>query len=239
MWNVLICDDQREQCGRLAELLGEDPELRISCCTSTRELEEICAARRPDILLMDICLGEESGIELVKRLAPETAGVQVIYVTGYVEYCTKVYETEHISFLLKPVDRAELLQAVTRAKERLVRRRTEGLTLQTKSEVYFLPFAGIRYLENQGRLVRCVTDHGTYESYARLSELEGQLNDRFFQCHKSFVVNMDRVTSFASTCFTLSTGERIPVSTRRRAEARLRFLQSLKEGFPEGSRSGT
>ena len=239
MWNVLICDDQREQCGRLAELLGEDPELQISCCTSTRELEEICAARRPDILLMDICLGEESGIELVKRLAPETAGVQVIYVTGYVEYCTKVYETEHISFLLKPVDRAELLQAVTRAKERLVRRRTEGLTFQTKSEVYFLPFAGIRYLENQGRLVRCVTDHGTCESYARLSELEGQLNDRFFQCHKSFVVNMDRVTSFASTCFTLSTGERIPVSTRRRAEARLRFLQSLKEGFPEGSRSGT
>lgn len=239
MWNVLICDDQREQCGRLKELLGEDPELRVSCCTSTRELVEICAARRPDILLMDICLGEESGIELVKCLTPETAGVQVIYVTGYVEYCTKVYETEHISFLLKPVDRVELLRAVTWAKERLVRRRTEGLTLQTKSAVYFLPFAGIRYLESQGRLVRCVTDHGTCESYARLSELEGQLNDRFFQCHKSFVVNMDRVTAFASTCFTLSTGERIPVSTRRRAEARLRFLQSLKEGFPEGSRSGT
>lgn len=237
MWNVLICDDQREQCGHLKELLGEDPELRVSCCTSTRELEEICATRRPDILLMDICLGEESGFELVKRLAPETAGVQVIYVTGYVEYCTKVYETEHISFLLKPVDRAELLQAVTRAKERLTRRRTEGLTLQTKSAVYFLPFAGIRYLESQGRQVRCVTDHGTCESYARLSELEGQLNDRFFQCHKSFVVNMDRVTAFASTCFTLSTGERIPVSTRRRAEARLRFLQSLKEGFSEGSRS--
>lgn len=75
---------------------------------------------------MDICLGEESGIELVKRLAPETAGVQVIYVTGYVEYCTKVYETEHISFLLKPVDRVELLQAVTRAKERLVRRPHRG-----------------------------------------------------------------------------------------------------------------
>lgn len=239
MWNVLICDDQREQCGRLKELLGEDPELRVSCCTSTRELEEICAARRPDILLMDICLGEESGIELVKRLAPETAGVQVIYVTGYVEYCTKVYETEHISFLLKPVDRAELLQAVTRAKERLVRRRTEGLTLQTKRAVYFLPFAEIRYLESQGRQVRCVTDHGTCESYARLSELEGQLNDRFFQCHKSFMVNMDRVTAFASTCFTLSTGERIPVSTRRRAEARLRFLRSLKEGFLDGSRSGT
>ena len=148
MWNVLICDDQREQCGRLAELIGEDPELRVSCCTSTRELEEICAPRRPDILLMDICLGEESGIELVKRLVSETAGIQVIYVTGYVEYCTKVYETEHISFLLKPVDRVELLQAVTRAKERLVRRRTEGLTLQTKSAVYFLPFAEIRYLES-------------------------------------------------------------------------------------------
>lgn len=82
MWNVLICDDQREQCGRLAELLGEDPELRVSCCTSIRELDEICATRRPDILLMDICLGEESGIELVKRLTPETAGVQVYLCDG-------------------------------------------------------------------------------------------------------------------------------------------------------------
>ena len=44
MWNVLICDDQREQCGHLKELLGEDPEQRVSCCTPTRELEEICAA---------------------------------------------------------------------------------------------------------------------------------------------------------------------------------------------------
>lgn len=76
--------------------------------------------------------------------------------------------------------------------------------------------------------MRCVADHGVFESYGRLHELERQLDGRFFQCHKSFLVNMDRVTAFETEYFQLSTGEQVPVSTRRRAEARLRFLQALK-----------
>ena len=229
MWNVLICDDQPEQGSRLKELLAADTELHIDCCTSTREVERACGgARRPDLLLMDIRLGEENGIDLVKRLTPEVSGIQVIYITGYVEYCTQVYETEHLSFLLKPVEPAALAAAVARAKERLARRRTEGIVLQTRGAVYFLPFARVRYLESRGRQVRCVADHGVFESYGRLHELERQLDGRFFQCHKSFLVNMDRVTAFETEYFQLSTGEQVPVSTRRRAEARLRFLQALK-----------
>ena len=89
MWNVLICDDQPEQGNRLKQLLAADTELHIDCCTSTREVERACGgARRPDLLLMDIRLGEENGIDLVKRLTPEVSGIQVIYITGYVEYCT-------------------------------------------------------------------------------------------------------------------------------------------------------
>ena len=40
---------------------------------------------------------------------------QVVYVTGHAEYCTKVYDTDHVSFLLKPVGRTELRAALKKA----------------------------------------------------------------------------------------------------------------------------
>ena len=76
-----------------------------------------------DVLVMDIELGSEdaNGIDLVKRYFPAGCGTQVIYVTGFVEYCTSVYRTEHLYFLVKPFAQDDLDDALSRAFERKVR----------------------------------------------------------------------------------------------------------------------
>ena len=132
---------------------------------------------------------------------------------------------------MKPVWPEELFQILMRAKERLWRQRREGLVIQNRNSVYFVPFTAIRYLESNGRQIRCVADGGVYERYGRLHEIAERLDGRFFQCHKSFIVNLDYVIAFEPSRFRLRTGEEIPVSARRRAEARERFLQSLKAEF--------
>ena len=231
MRRIILCEDNPEH-GRLLEELVRrertDPA-EFTLCGSVSQLEqELECHGWPDILLMDIRLGEEAdGIETVKRLAPEASGTQVIYVTGYIEYCTEVYETEHVSFLTKPVQAQELRRALDRAEERLKQLRREGITVKEREGVYFLPFSTIRYLESEGRKLRVVCDDRTYTCYASLRDIQGRLDGRFYQCHKSFVVNADRLAACERDQFRLRTGETVPISARHRAEARQRFFHVL------------
>ena len=92
---------------------------------SVPDLESFQAHHGPvDICLMDVRMDDDAGrfsdgIEAVSRLFPEGCGTQVIYVTGYVEYATPVYETPHVYFLLKPVQAEQLYAALGKALERL------------------------------------------------------------------------------------------------------------------------
>ena len=65
---------------------------------------------RIDIFITDIDLGEgnPSGIELVRRYFPAGSPTKVIYISGHVEFCTSVYQTEHTYFLLKPINQSDL-----------------------------------------------------------------------------------------------------------------------------------
>lgn len=230
MWNVLLCEDDLEQGHYLERLTAAYPGLRTTLCASGDRLETFFTARgRPDILLMDIRLGDQDGIQMVKRLAPETSGVQVIYVTGYVEFCTRVYETAHVSFLTKPVQQGELFAALDRAVAALERDRSAGILVQSRSAAHYLPLVHIRYLESVGRKLRVVADQGVYENYGRLRDIEARLDRRFFHCHKSFIVNLDRAVSVDLRGFCLDSGERVPISARKRAEAREAFLRRMEE----------
>ena len=231
MRRVLVCDDDPSQMERLGELVGRlmGPGVSVASCRSADQLARVMeTAPPPDAVLMDIELGpDSSGIDVVKRLFPAGSGVQVIYVTGHIEYCTQVYETEHVSFLVKPVRAEELKEALDRALARAAVSSREGLAIQSGAELRFLPFSSLCFLESAGRKIRFCCGGHAYESYARLKDIVGNLDDRFYQCHKSFVVNLDWVASCDGRNYALTTGERIPISSPYRAEAKRVFLRRL------------
>lgn len=236
MYRIILCDDdpaQMEYWKRLvAQELGEN--VHFVCCQSVDQLNQLVEHfPSPHIALMDIDLGQgENGIDAVKRLFPEPSGVQVIYVTGHIEYCTRVYETEHVSFLLKPVDPEQLRAALDRARSKADKRARIGIHVQVRTKDHFLPFSDLRFVESAGRKLRFACGDQIYESYARLKDMSNRLDGRFYQCHKSFAVNLDFVSSCDGRDFVLTTGERIPISGSRRTEARKRFLHHLSDTLP-------
>jgi DNA-binding LytR/AlgR family response regulator len=117
---IVICDDDQALAARLADRIHESrKDSEITLCASAAELEhELQGGCDPDIAVMDIRLGDGSGIETVKKLF-HGRSTQVIYITSYVEYCTDVYETEHVYFLKKPVDGAMLELALQKAEKKL------------------------------------------------------------------------------------------------------------------------
>ncbi|MBR1689738.1 MAG: response regulator transcription factor [Oscillibacter sp.] len=230
MYQVVICEDRPDHASYLRELVdacGAPFHVR-ACCKNAADLD-MCLQQdgMPDILLMDIALEDDSGIETVKKLVEGRSSTQVIYVTGYIEYCTSVYETDHVSFLLKPVQAEVLRVALERAAKKAELYNRDGLTLRTGSGVSFIRFHQILYLESSGRKVLIYAEEGMYSAYTTLDALSQSLDMRFYRCHKSFFVNLDAVKELCGHDFLLKNNTLVPISSRHTAEAKTAFLHYL------------
>lgn len=171
----------------------------------------------PDILFVDVKLDHgANGIELIHRLIPAAAPVQVIYVSAYLEYAPAAYHTRHTWFLSKPVDPAELDAALTRAVAALDAERSEPLLVHQGSALVRIAPHQVRYVESDRRKVRIHERDRVIETYARISDLEARLPKQFARCHKSFLVNLAFVSELHGRELILASGERLPVSQRCR-----------------------
>lgn len=152
----------------------------------------------------------------------------MIYVAGSVEYCTRVYETPHMSFLLRPVQTEQMHGALTRAVANLREREADCLPVVVSGAVMRLPASQIIFLESRRRKVHIVMTDRTVITYGKLSDIAAQLPTSFVRTHVSFLVNMDYLDCVDRRAAHLSTGGVVPVSRQRSAVARETFLHYLK-----------
>lgn len=163
-----------------------------------------------DILLLDIEMNAMNGVELAAKVRKDNRRMQIIFVTGYMEYIQEGYEVEALHYLLKPLSQEKLFPVLDRAAERL---KTAGAALMFsfKGELVRIPFYEIRYLEVQKNYV---TIHGkeAYEVKLSLSELEKELDEGFFRTGRSYIVNLKFVRRVTKKEVLLEDGSDIPLS---------------------------
>lgn len=233
MYDVVIVEDEPEAAQILINQLQASPyadELSITHATSATALRELMDSEREiDILLMDIALGEgPNGIEVVSELLTPGSPTQVIYVTGYIEYCVQAYRTDHVFFLVKPVDQADLNEALKRALANVRSYQQRVLVVHNGSRVIGIPVHKIRYIESNLRKVAIYYGDESIETYATIRDLIHELPPAFVQCHKSFLVNMDYIAELLGEDILLTTGEKIPLVKRRRTAVRDAFVTHIQ-----------
>lgn len=164
-----------------------------------------------DILLLDVEMGEVNGIELAQRIRLEDSRVQIVFITGFPDFMAEGYEVSALHYLMKPVSREKLSAVLDRAAANLAR---PGKRLQVNfdREACFVPFDRILYIEAQKQYVRIRTEDGDYRMKASLAEMEAMLDEYFFKCQRSFLVNLSHVARIRTQCAVLRNGEEIPIS---------------------------
>lgn len=229
MYQAIILENDEREALAVRDRIGNSPfagRLSVSTVANVCQLAALIEKEGlPNILFADIVLEEKgmNGIEVVRHLIPTGSGVQVIYITGYAEYCVPVYETEHVYFLLKPVDQETFDRALWRAVEKLQEHERRLLPITFKGETTLLPFDQILFVESRLRKVIFHTASGEHEMYATLGDVLEQLPPSFTRAHKSFLVNMDAIVKLGSTSVELRSGDTVPVGQR--------FSGPLKRSF--------
>ena len=242
MTSIVIFDDDRQSISNLRSLTEQavthGHPCTISEASSLDELKEILERNaRIDILIADIIMpeGELSGIEVVKRLFPPESGTQVIYVSGYLDQAPEVYQTEHLYFLLKPVDPKKFRDAMGRAFTRLTRRKPLLLRVKTGRNEQLINISTIRYLESSLHKVTIHCRSHDVVTYARLDDLQEQLPSSFSRCHRSYLVNLAYVSRLGEDDLKLHDGTLLPISRRRARQTQrdmLAYLSARSKELP-------
>lgn len=230
MIRFMICDTDAHFLDQLASELHRN----FSPCTvqylygpSALEVSLRSDSNGADVLLTEIELRGNNAISILARHLKENSLLQVIYMTPKIEYCTEVYDTRHCGFLLKPVGMDQLLKNVARALRTLESQKARGILVQRGRRLRILAPQSILYLESRSRILRIVTDSEILETYDKIEHFAFQLDKRFLQCHKSYMVNMERVREYHGGSFLMCNGAVLPVSQSKRKEVRQQFLSYM------------
>lgn len=182
---------------------------------------------RPDIAVLDICMGGSNGIELAKQLNRLAPGCRIIFLTSFLDYATEVYEAEHVYFVLKREMEHRLAPALRKAVEApaashcIQVKQAKGTTLISLKQILFL--------ERQGRKTRVRTETDELWTAQTPQELLADSPpEAFIRCHQSYWVRTLKILALKNNDFYLPNDLRIPLSRTYRQEAKEQFFASLK-----------
>lgn len=139
MLKVLIADDEPVIINGLKNMINwETLDCRIvGVAYNGMEALEILKKENPDIAVFDICMPEYTGIELIKIINRDKFKTKVIFISGYQDffYAQEALNEGALEYLLKPVKKANLEQAITKAQLAARQLEPEPSYKQTKNEI--------------------------------------------------------------------------------------------------------
>ena len=238
MIKIAICDDEANIRAYLISLI------RAQSCPC--EIVEYASAgdcladtQEIDLLFLDIELNTDrsglDGMALARKIREQVTEIQpvIIFVTGYERYVFDAFDVGAFQYLLKPVDEEKFAQVFARAvaqigttKEKLGR----VLTLQSANASKTVPLNSIYYIESSNHKVELHLKNGEFACYAKIGDLELELQDQFFRIHKGYLVNLSYVAGYSKRSLTLTNGEELLLSKYKYQDFVKAYLHFLKKG---------
>ena len=225
---VAICEDERyilEELRKKVEKYINRKSLDASIKTFMSGEELLKAKKKFDIILLDLMLPGIDGLEVARQISCRS---RIIFVTSYREYAVEAFDANAVHYLVKPVTEERLFSALDRAVNQTEQMDNQALTLIKSGKTQVIFIRDILYCEVFNHQVRIHTVHGTYDYFGTLDMLETKLDERFFRCHRSFVVNMSCVAGQEKGVAILTNGEKIFISRRKQTDFIQRLLNFLK-----------
>ena len=157
----------------------------------------------------------------------------IIFVTAYREYMEEAFDVNAFHYLVKPIKESKFAEVFKRAVKEvrsLEERRKQYLIIKDGENRKKLLFSEIQYIESNDRKVVFHTDSGLAETYARMYDLEKELGDTFFRCHRCYIVNFEKVTAYSVNSIRVLNGDSIILAEKKYTDFVKAYLRYAKNG---------
>jgi two-component system response regulator AlgR len=205
---ILIVDDEPLARTRLRGMLQDAADYAVIGEAATgKQALQLADRLQPDIVLLDIRMPGMDGLEAAHHLARLDAPPAVIFTTAYDDYALSAFQTHAVDYLLKPIRRDKLLQALQAAR-RLNRAQLQALeaseagqagpthiSARLKGEIKLVPVADIRYFQAEHKYVTVGYSEGEVLIEDSLVTLEKKFPDRCMRIHRNALVAVAYITA--------------------------------------------
>lgn len=233
---VAVCDDEAEQLEELAQVLetcAKSEQFAVESYISAEQLLESIRQRAaqnlpvPEIIFLDIVMGEKDGIRLGKELRKLAPDSYLIFITAHLEYAIKGYEAQAFRYILKPLT-SEKVQEVL-AEVRKDCNQKQKLLVKSIDNEYVVDLGDIYYLSAEDKYILIHTADGYYMDSTSLAEYEEILSAHgFYRIHRKYLINTAHHKKINKKMVVLDNGVELPLSRRREKEYRETLLYGYK-----------
>ncbi len=196
-----------------------------------REAVPMIQSLKPDLVFLDVEMPFGNAFDILEACSNES--FETIFITAYSEYSMKALNRSAAYYILKPIDISELVAAVNRVQETLLKKEElsrnrillQNLKLKPDQQQVVLPTmqgfdviktADISKLQAKGNFTEVYLADGSHKLICKfLKHFDDLLEEPFVRVHRSFIVNLQFIKSYSKSSggyVTLQDGSEIEVS---------------------------
>jgi len=196
---ALLVDDEAPARSELRYLLGAHPEVEVvGEAASAAEALRLAGAVEYDVVFLDVEMPGLTGLEAARLVRERARAPELVFVTAHERYAVDAFAVEAFDYLLKPVDPERLARVVERLQERS---REDARPVQKIPVVAggggteLIHYDAIHFVQADGDYSRVHTYDRAYLCTHSLGELEDTLPSGFARIHRSYLVNLSKVSA--------------------------------------------
>lgn len=220
MIKCLVIDDEPLALQQLASYVEKIPYFTlVAQCHGAVEAREIIDMERVDAIFVDINMPDINGMDFVKQLSVPPI---VVFTTAYSEYAVDGYKVDAVDYLLKPFGLDDFKRAATKVKKRYELENNaaaqqpadddDSIFLKTEHRVIRANIADIRYVEGMSEYLKIyIEGQRPIIMLLSMKKLEERLPSYFMRIHRSYIVNMKKVSEVSKSRVAIDADTVLPV----------------------------
>ncbi len=197
-------DDEPLAVKKISAYIQKTPFLELVAeCRGGFEAIDILGKYKIDLLFVDINMPDLNGLEFVKSLADKP---YIVFTTAYSEYAVEGFQVDAADYLLKPVTYGNFLKAANKVKNLIdlnansqkesIRATASHLFVKSDYKLIRIGLDEIQYIESQHEYIKIhLINSAPVMTQLSLKTIEEQLPcARFMRVHRSYIVNLTRIS---------------------------------------------
>lgn len=200
----ITIDDEPYALKQISAYVRKTPFLNlIADCKNAFEALAAISEQKPDLIFVDINMPEMSGMELVKSLSSD---ILIVFTTAYSEYAVESYKVNAVDYLLKPIGYSDFLHTANKVQMVWNKNNLENsksldsdnyIFVKADGRMYKVELSKIDFVESASEYVKIfVNGEKPIMSLMTMKSLEAALpTDKFMRIHRSYIVNLDNITT--------------------------------------------
>ncbi len=198
MLNFVICDDNQNMLNKLNKMFDSifisnniDASVAFQS-TDPVEILEYANSHSVDAFILDIQLKSTmTGLDLAEKIREFNKDCYIIFTTGHLEYSLLAYKLKTFDYVPKPITAERLEETVLRLVDDINGQPKRYIKIDSKNTL--VDENEILYIKREGMKLIYHTSSRDYEAYSSFAKMEPLLPKNFVRCHKSFVVNLNKI----------------------------------------------